>query len=59
MQLRRVVGKAGENGTLNAYKGAPHGIPTMHAEQVNADLLAFANSWRSTVRGLTSGARVG
>ncbi|MFK3705536.1 alpha/beta fold hydrolase [Klebsiella sp. NPDC088457] len=32
------------NGTLKTYKGAPHGIPTTHAEQVNADLLAFVNS---------------
>lgn len=30
-----------KNGTLNTYKGAPHGIPTTHAGQVNADLLAF------------------
>ncbi|MGP0956166.1 alpha/beta fold hydrolase [Serratia sp. CY68758] len=33
-----------QNGTLNTYKGAPHGIPTTHADQVNADLLAFVNS---------------
>ncbi|PZR48932.1 alpha/beta fold hydrolase [Paraburkholderia fungorum] len=30
-----------KNGTLKTYKGAPHGIPTTHADQVNADLLAF------------------
>jgi len=30
-----------QNGTLHTYKGAPHGIPTTHADQVNADLLAF------------------
>ncbi|GAB3374539.1 alpha/beta hydrolase [Lysobacter rhizosphaerae] len=30
-----------KNGKLNTYKGAPHGIPTTHADQVNADLLAF------------------
>lgn len=29
------------NGTLKTYKGAPHGIPTTHADQVNADLLEF------------------
>lgn len=33
-----------KNGTLNTYKGAPHGIPTTHADRVNADLLAFVNS---------------
>ena len=30
-----------KNGKLLTYKGAPHGIPTTHADQVNADLLAF------------------
>jgi non-heme chloroperoxidase len=30
-----------KNATLKVYKGAPHGIPTTHAEQLNADLLAF------------------
>ncbi|WP_440975066.1 alpha/beta fold hydrolase [Pseudoxanthomonas winnipegensis] len=29
------------NGTLKTYKGAPHGVPTTHADQVNADLLEF------------------
>jgi non-heme chloroperoxidase len=29
------------NGTLKTYKGAPHGIPTTHADELNADLLAF------------------
>ncbi|HHX3423441.1 TPA: alpha/beta fold hydrolase, partial [Enterobacter cloacae] len=33
-----------QNGTLHTYKGAPHGIPTTHADQVNVDLLAFINS---------------
>jgi non-heme chloroperoxidase len=33
-----------QNGTLKTYEGAPHGIPTTHAEQVNADLLDFARS---------------
>ena len=32
------------NGTLKTYKGAPHGIPTTHADQVNADLLEFIRS---------------
>jgi len=27
--------------TLKMYKGFPHGMPTTHAEQINADLLAF------------------
>jgi len=29
------------NGTLKTYKGFPHGMPTTHAETINADLLAF------------------
>jgi len=27
--------------TLKVYPGFPHGMPTTHAEQINADLLAF------------------
>jgi non-heme chloroperoxidase len=30
-----------KNGTLKAYKGFPHGMPTTEAETINADLLAF------------------
>jgi non-heme chloroperoxidase len=30
-----------KNGTLKTYKGLPHGMPTTHAEIINADLLAF------------------
>lgn len=30
-----------KNGTLKTYPGFPHGIPTTHAETINADLLAF------------------
>jgi non-heme chloroperoxidase len=30
------------NATLKIYPGAPHGMCTTHADQVNADLLAFA-----------------
>jgi non-heme chloroperoxidase len=30
--------------TLKAYPGLPHGMPTTHAEQINADLLAFIRS---------------
>ncbi|MNT19835.1 Non-heme chloroperoxidase [compost metagenome] len=33
-----------KNGKLITYKGAPHGIPTTHADRVNSDLLAFVNS---------------
>jgi non-heme chloroperoxidase len=29
------------NGSLKAYKGLPHGMPTTHADIINADLLAF------------------
>jgi len=29
------------NGTLKTYKDLPHGMPTTHAEMVNAELLAF------------------
>ncbi|CAD6542930.1 Non-heme chloroperoxidase [Paraburkholderia hiiakae] len=30
-----------KHGTLKSYPGLPHGMPTTHAEQINADLLAF------------------
>jgi non-heme chloroperoxidase len=33
-----------KNGTLKTYKGFPHGMPTTHAEVINADLLAFINA---------------
>src|SRR5215468_4700202 len=29
------------NGALKTYKGYPHGMPTTHAEVINADLLGF------------------
>lgn len=29
---------------LKVYEGASHGLPITHAEQLNADLLAFAKS---------------
>jgi non-heme chloroperoxidase len=32
------------NGTLKAYEGFPHGMPTTQAETINADLLAFLQS---------------
>ncbi|OON64703.1 alpha/beta hydrolase [Massilia sp. KIM] len=31
-------------GTLKVYAGAPHGLPTTHKHQLNADLLAFLRS---------------
>ena len=31
-------------GTLKAYPGLPHGMPTTHAALINADLLAFIES---------------
>jgi non-heme chloroperoxidase len=30
-----------KNATLKTYEGFPHGMPTTHAETINADLLAF------------------
>jgi non-heme chloroperoxidase len=30
-----------KNGTLKTYHGYPHGMPTTHADVINADLLAF------------------
>jgi non-heme chloroperoxidase len=30
-----------KRGTLKSYPGLPHGMPTTHAEQINADLLNF------------------
>jgi non-heme chloroperoxidase len=30
-----------KNGVLKVYPGFPHGMPTTHAETINADLLAF------------------
>ena len=33
-----------QNGTLKTYAGFPHGMPTTHADAINADLLAFIQS---------------
>jgi non-heme chloroperoxidase len=33
-----------QNGTLKTYAGYPHGMPTTHADVINADLLAFIQS---------------
>jgi non-heme chloroperoxidase len=30
-----------QHGTLKTYKGFPHGMPTTHADTINADILAF------------------
>lgn len=30
-----------KNGSLKTYKDFPHGMPTTHADVINADLLAF------------------
>jgi len=30
-----------QNSTLKTYEGFPHGMPTTHAETINADLLEF------------------
>jgi non-heme chloroperoxidase len=33
-----------KHGTLKSYPGLPHGMPTTHADIINADLLAFIQS---------------
>jgi non-heme chloroperoxidase len=33
-----------KNGALKTYKGFPHGMPTTHADTINADLLEFFQS---------------
>ena len=33
-----------QNGTLKTYPGFPHGMPTTHADTINADLLEFITS---------------
>jgi non-heme chloroperoxidase len=33
-----------QNGTLKTYEGFPHGMPTTHADVINADLLEFFRS---------------
>jgi len=30
-----------KHGTFRSYKDFPHGMPTTHADTINADLLAF------------------
>jgi non-heme chloroperoxidase len=43
---RSTVGQALKYGTLKSYPGLPHGMPTMHADQINAELLAFVQQQR-------------
>ena len=33
-----------KNSTMKTYKGFPHGMLTMQAETINADLLAFVKA---------------
>jgi non-heme chloroperoxidase len=40
-----------KHGTLKTYPGFPHGMPTTHAEQVNADLLEFIAGKASAAAG--------
>ena len=37
-----------KQGTLKTYPGLPHGMPTTHAELINADLLEFVTASEST-----------
>jgi non-heme chloroperoxidase len=41
----KIVKKA----TLKVYKGAPHGMPATHKDQINADLLAFCREEKQAV----------
>jgi non-heme chloroperoxidase len=36
-----------KNATLKTYPGFPHGMPTTHADQINADILAFVKGTAS------------
>jgi len=38
-----------KNATLKVYPGFPHGMPTTHADQINADLLAFIKGEKAAV----------
>jgi non-heme chloroperoxidase len=33
-----------QHGTLKTYAGFPHGMPTTHADTINADVFAFLKS---------------
>jgi non-heme chloroperoxidase len=41
---RGPLGQLLKHGTLKSYPGLPHGMPTTHADIINADLLAFIRS---------------
>jgi non-heme chloroperoxidase len=38
-----------KNATLKVYRGAPHGMPATHKDQINADLLAFFGQEKQAV----------
>jgi non-heme chloroperoxidase len=38
-----------KNATLKVYKGAPHGMPATHKDQIDADLLAFFREEKQAV----------
>jgi non-heme chloroperoxidase len=40
----RASAKILKNATLKVYPGFPHGMPIVHADEINADLLAFIKS---------------
>jgi non-heme chloroperoxidase len=40
----RASAKVMKNATLKVYPGYPHGMPIIHADEINADLLAFIKS---------------
>jgi non-heme chloroperoxidase len=37
-----------KHGTLKSYPGFPHGMPTTHADQINADILEFLTTNQAT-----------
>jgi len=39
-----LTAKLVKNAQLKVYPGFPHGMPIIHAEQINTDLLAFIQS---------------
>lgn len=43
-----------KHGTLKAYSDFPHGMPTTHAEQINADLLEFIRADSSAEESVVS-----
>ena len=43
-----LTAKLVQNGTLKTYEGFPHGMPTVHAETITADLLAWLQSGPET-----------